>query len=248
MDAPTDRLVRALPAMPELRAADDDAGDTIGTLFGHFARFGEWTEIHSYFEGDFLERIGRGAFAKTIADRAGNLADFKVLFNHGHDNVGRQVLGVPEEVREDPEGVYYEVPLFDTSYNRDLLPGLRSGAYGASFMFSVIRDEWNDEPGVSDHNPKGLPERTIHEVRLYEFGPVTFPAYAGATAGARSLTDQFTATPTRPGTALDESIPVGVGAGNTPAAEPRRAQHSGLLTKEQRIRLLRDIELQELTR
>jgi hypothetical protein len=31
-----------------------------------------------------------------------------------------------------------------------------------------------------------LPERTIKELRLFEFGPVTFPAYQSATAGVRS--------------------------------------------------------------
>jgi hypothetical protein len=36
-----------------------------------------------------------------------------------------------------------------------------------------------------------LKERTVKEARLMEFGPVTFPAYAGATAGVRSLTDDF---------------------------------------------------------
>ena len=33
-----------------------------------------------------------------------------------------------------------------------------------------------------------LPVRTLQEVRLHEFGPVTFPAYAAATAGIRSVT------------------------------------------------------------
>jgi len=45
----------------------------------------------------------------------------------------------------------------------------------------------NDKPERSDYNPDALPERTIHEVELFEFGPVTFPAYAGATAGVRSV-------------------------------------------------------------
>ncbi len=40
-------------------------------------------------------------------------------------------------------------------------------------------------------NPQGLPERTISELRLYEFGPVLFPAYQGATAAVRSMTDEF---------------------------------------------------------
>jgi phage head maturation protease len=73
------------------------------------------------------------------------------------------------------------VPLLDTSYNRDLLPGLKDGVYGASFRFQVMKEELKQDPGVSDHNPKGLPERTITEARVMEFGPVTFPAYAGAT-------------------------------------------------------------------
>ena len=36
-----------------------------------------------------------------------------------------------------------------------------------------------------------MPERTLKEVRLLEFGPVVYPAYLGATAGVRSLTDWF---------------------------------------------------------
>src|SRR5438876_814197 len=36
-------------------------------------------------------------------------------------------------------------------------------------------------------------EWTVKEVRMAEFGPVTFPAYAGATSGLRSLTDRMLA-------------------------------------------------------
>jgi hypothetical protein len=58
-------------------------------------------------------------------------------------------------------------------------------------MFNVLRDEWNEEPGRSEHNPDGIPERTIKEVRLLEFGPVTWPANPAATAGLRSNTDRY---------------------------------------------------------
>ena len=40
-------------------------------------------------------------------------------------------------------------------------------------------------PGRSSHNPEGIPERTVHQASVFEFGPVTFPAYEGATAGLR---------------------------------------------------------------
>lgn len=187
-------VVRALARPLALRDADAEDG-RIGTLFGYSTLFGTWYEIDSWYEGLFLERVAQGAAAKTIRENGDTV---KVLFNHGRDQtIGSKVLGVHEDLREDDIGVYYDVPLLDTSYNRDLLPGLRAGAYGSSFMFRVIQDSWNDEPGVSDHNPKGIPERTINEFRLFEHGPVTFPANPAATSGARaacSLTDDYYAS------------------------------------------------------
>jgi HK97 family phage prohead protease len=158
-------------------------------MFGHFAVFDRWTEIDSFWEGHFLERIARGAFKKTFRELGRRI---KPLFQHGMDpQVGDKPLGPAETLREDETGAYYEVPLLDTSYNRDLIPGLEAGLYGASFRFSVMREEWVEEPGQSEHNPAGLPERTLKELRVPEFGPVTFPAYEEATAGIRSLTDEF---------------------------------------------------------
>jgi phage head maturation protease len=69
--------------------------------------------------------------------------------------------------------------------------GLRAGAYGSSFRFNVLAEDFLRKPGKSAYNPSGLPERTVREVHMPEFGPVTFPAYPGATAGMRSLTDRF---------------------------------------------------------
>ena len=179
-------LVRALPNGLELREAD---GDGMPTLAGHFAVFDQWTEIDSRFEGNFLERVAPGAFAKTFEE---NRQQMRVLFEHGKDpQIGNKVLGAIKTLSEDERGAFYEVPLLDTSYNRDLLPALRSDLYGSSFRFEVMREQFTRTPERSEHNPEGLPERTLQEVRLYEFGPVTFPAYAGATAGLRSMTDDY---------------------------------------------------------
>lgn len=185
-------LVRAVPASGAalLRAADagddqaaaDSAG--LGVMEVMFSRFDIWYEIESFWEGTFLERTVKGAFAKTMRESKDSIVS---LFNHGHDfSIGDKVLGTIDEMSEESDGPLGLVSLFDTSYNRDLVPGLRAGAYGSSFMFRVLREEWDDEPGTSDHNPKGLPERTIKEVRLFEFGPVTWPANPDATAGMRA--------------------------------------------------------------
>lgn len=198
IDPLVDDLFRGLDQAPTMRAESDTAGDG-SLMYGHFCMFNNWYEVDSYFEGRFLERVAPGSFKKTMKEQRDSI---KVQFDHGYDmNIGDALLGPIDELREDDEGAYYEVPLLDTDYNRDrVLPMLqgrlmsgeqRGSLLGASFRFRVMRDEWVEEPGRSDDNPDGLPERTIKEVRLYEFGPVVYPANPEATAHARSLTDEF---------------------------------------------------------
>ena len=185
---PRDNLVRAVYPAVELRANENEP-DGPPILEGHFAKFNEWTEIDSVWEGRFLERIRPGAFRKTFSE---NRDRIRALFQHGQDPVvGDKPLGSIDVLEEDGQGARYEVGLLDTSYNRDIIPGLKAGLYGSSFRFSVVKEELNAKAKRSAHNPEGLPERTINEARVFEFGPVTFPAYAGATAGVRSLTDAY---------------------------------------------------------
>lgn len=183
---PRDNLVRAvMPAVEFRDAADADAGPV---LFGHFARFNEWTEINSMWEGNFMERFVPGAFRKTIRD---NRSKMRVLFQHGKDpEVGDKPIAAIDDLREDDEGAYYEASLFD-GLPPLIMDGLRSNQYGASFRFGVLREDIVQDPKASEYNPKGLPERTVKEAAVPEFGPVTFPAYEGASAGVRSMTDDF---------------------------------------------------------
>lgn len=191
---PKDNLVRAVFPGPEFRDEADDGH--LGTITGYGAVWNQWTEINSSWEGNFLERIAPSAFDKAVSERAP-----KLLFQHGQDPViGDKPLG-PVRITPDDYGLAYEGDLLDTSYNRDLHPGLKAGLYGSSFRFSVVKEDFNRSAKKSAYNPKGLPERTILEATLPELGPVTFPAYIGATAGARSMTDDFILTE-----ALDQFI------------------------------------------
>jgi HK97 family phage prohead protease len=196
--APVDDLFRGLTDGVELR--DDTAEDTAGALmFGHFSVFDTWYEVESWYEGEFIERVGAGSFRKTIKENRDTLVS---QFDHGYDlHVGDSPLGAIEDLREDDVGPYYEVPLYDTDYNRDRILPLLQGrtldgrtlgsALGSSFRFRVTKDEWVEPSKASAYNPQMLRERTIREVRLYEFGPVVFPANPAATAQARSLSDHF---------------------------------------------------------
>jgi hypothetical protein len=189
---PADNLVRSLTGQDVACLRDNGNGVEGRTLFGHFARFNEWAEINSIREGHFIEKINPGAFTRSFED---NRYRIKVLYDHGKDpQLGNKPLGRLVELREDDEGGYYEVELIDTPYNDEfVIPAARAGLLGASFRFSIPSggDQWKMRPGRSEHNPDGLPERTIDDTDVFELGPVTWPAYEGATAGVRSGTDDF---------------------------------------------------------
>ena len=186
MTHPTDNLLRAA-SWDRAAAIDEDAEGR--TMFGHFAVFNEWTEIDSTYEGRFLERIMPGAFADTFDATRDNL---RVLYDHGRDpQIGNKPLGQVLALREDERGAAYEVGLFDTGYVNELLPAMQAGQLGASFRFRVVDETWSSPKQATRHNPERLEERSITKLELFEFGPVTFPAYAAATAGLRSRTDEF---------------------------------------------------------
>lgn len=195
-------IVRLTLIPVSLRAAGDDAdtdapeADSLGTMDVRFSPFDSWYEVNSWWEGNFMERTVRGAFKRTIVQHNDPKSshNVKTLFNHGMDfHVGDKLLGDITELKEDPDSPRSTVNLWDTSYNRDLLPGLKRGSYGSSFMFRVTSERWDNEPEESDHNPRGLPERTITGTHTLEAGPVTWPASPTASAGMRcsSGTDAY---------------------------------------------------------
>lgn len=189
-------VVRSTPVATSMRAAEEDS--PLGTLVGEFTVFNEWYEINSMWEGHFIERTKPGAFRRTIKNRS-DQSPVRVILEHGFDpTVGDKPLGVPRVLEERASGVYAETPLFDTSYNRDLAPALEGGAYGQSFRFRVRADQWSepDSDGWEDTGNAAwadLPQRSITEVRLEEFGPTIWPASpaTNASTGLRSTTDEF---------------------------------------------------------
>jgi phage head maturation protease len=172
------------------------AADAQPTLYGHFAVFNTWSEIESLWEGNFMESIAPGAFAKTITD---DRAQMRVTLNHGRDPfLGNKVLGRIDQLSEDKTGAAYDVGLY-RGIPELVLEGLRDDAYGASFRFYVMAENFVEKPKPSSYNPRGIPERTITEAMVEEFGPVTFPQYPEASAHLRSLIPQRATKPAAAG-------------------------------------------------
>lgn len=188
--------VRALPETTIRSAERTNGTPGSDTLYGHFTVWDAWYEVDSYFEGHFMERTVRGSTKKTMLE---NRDAMRALFQHGMDPiVADKPLGPIQDLRETDVGAYYEVPFLRddngelVDYVQGIVPGIRDGLYGASFRFRPLREFWDEEPEPSDYNPDGLPERSLKEMRVMEFGPVTFPASRAATAELRSRDDTRT--------------------------------------------------------
>jgi HK97 family phage prohead protease len=182
----------ALPTI-ELRSESQNGNDAASdgtTLFGHYTVWDTWYEVDSIYEGNFMETVARGATKKTTREGRDSM---RALFQHGADPIAAdKPLGPIDELHEDDVGAYYEVSLLRdddgqvADYIRGILPGLKANLYGASFRFRAMREEFEHDTEPSDYNPDGLPERTLKEMQVMEFGPVTFPANRSATASVRS--------------------------------------------------------------
>ncbi len=187
-----DLLMRSVPFE---QRADSEDGDGL-TLDGYGAVFGSPTRIDSW-EGTFDEEIARGAFKKSLKERTPVLQ-----FDHGrHPMVGSIPLGSFEQLREDELGLHVLARLHDNWLVQPVRDAIKSKAIpGMSFRFSVVKDEWRTQDGglvkpedvnrllwKSDSaNPATILKRTLKEVRLFEVGPVVFPAYADTSVGVRS--------------------------------------------------------------
>jgi len=117
-----------------------------------------------------------GAFTRTLKN---NLEQIQVMFNHGHDpRYGELPIGTIKELAEDSRGLRAKVELHDGPDNENIRSALASGALRAmSIQFETIQEDFND-----DHT-----ERNLRELKLWEFGPVAFPANTAAVASLHSL-------------------------------------------------------------
>jgi HK97 family phage major capsid protein/HK97 family phage prohead protease len=172
------------------------------TLEGYAAVFDTLTAINSW-EGTFSEKIAYGAFRKTLKERTPVLQ-----FDHGRDQrTGSVPIGAFEKVAEDDHGLSVLARLFDNPVVEPIRQAIEGQAItGMSFRFEIVRDEWRDtetgktiKPGPDlwdalwDNDDPAKIERTIKEVKLFEAGPVVFPAYAETSVGVRDLLANMTA-------------------------------------------------------
>lgn len=125
--------------------------------------------------GLFTEYCRHGCFETTIQKH-----DIRCLVNHEMNNIlGRSRPGKRSTLKliEDTRGLLFTVELPNTTYAKNLEASIERGDIsGCSFQFNIVRDQWRN-------NNK---ERDLLEVKLYDVGPVAFPAYPETKCDIRS--------------------------------------------------------------
>lgn len=122
-----------------------------------------------------VERIIPGAFDRAIKED-----DVRGLFNHNPDLVLGRTSSKTMKLSVDGKGLKYAITPGSTQTARDVIQHIkRRDVTGSSFSFEYTNRGW----------VKADDGRTVLEVRgvkLYDTGPVTFPAYPATDAQARS--------------------------------------------------------------
>lgn len=133
--------------------------------------------------GLFTESIRPGAFSRAIAEQQ----DVRALFNHSPDYVLGRTKNGTLVLREDIKGLWTEASPPDTQQARDVVENIRVGnVSGMSFAFQIVKQEWK-----FSEKKEELDHREITEVRLFDIGPVTFPAYEQTSVGVRGAMEDL---------------------------------------------------------
>lgn len=161
----------------ELRVEGDGAEIRVS---GYAGVTNSWSEDL----GGFQEIIEPGAFADAIG-----VSDVRCLFNHDGITLARCRNGASDgtmTLEEDDTGLRFDATMDGTSpVVMTLVSAIRRGDVdGCSFAFNIDEagDRWEDDGTVT--------RRAIVKIaRIFDVGPVNFPAYPDTTVALRSLQD-----------------------------------------------------------
>lgn len=149
------------------------SGGSARVIYGHAAVFELTTELRP----GLRERVARGAFSESI-----QVDDIACLFNHEANLLLGRNSSKTMRIAEDDRGLAFETDVDERqSYVHDLLISIdRGDVRGGSFGFEALRDSV-----VFDRQTETM-TRTLEKAKLWDVGPVTFPAYPQTDTGARA--------------------------------------------------------------
>ena len=137
--------------------------------------------------GGFVEQIQRGAFARSLREKA----DVRCLFNHNCDQILGRTAASTLTLTDSDIGLKFRCMLSrDIQVHQNVYTSIARGDVSdMSFAFLVAPngDVWQGE--ATDERGTKLPLRTLVDVDLQDISPVVFAAYPQTSVAARALPD-----------------------------------------------------------
>lgn len=177
MAAEIERRFRPSTQPIEIRSGANGAS----VLSGYGAVYFKASDPGTQFElwPGYVERIAPGAFDRAIRED-----DVRGLYNHDANFLLGRTKSKTMRLSSDDVGLKYEIDVPDSQVGRDVAASIKRGDLdGSSFSFSIFGDGTNAGDAWVMEGETMV--RTILAVRLYDVGPVVFPAYEATTASAR---------------------------------------------------------------
>ena len=173
---------RSFAAPVQIRELEHRSGSNELVIGGLAAVYESRSEL---LFGCFYEEIAKGAFRKALS----RTPDVVCVFDHEGMPLARTSSGTLT-LRDTPAGLEYEARMSgDVQQARDLYAAIdRGDVFQSSFSFCIGSqgtDQWSYE-SVEGHDLR----RILDIGELYDVSPVSRPAYAAATVGARNVTTE----------------------------------------------------------
>ena len=156
-------------------------GDT-PILRGYASTYDDPYELGPQDDWGWVEIIGRGAGAKSIAERD----DVYLFFDHDGLPLASTKDGTLR-LSENERGLFSDADIDSgSSYSMEVYRRVQRGQLDRmSFAFQVLRERWEDEDG-NEMDARIAPVRRIQEVKLYDTSVVSFPANPNTTVQANA--------------------------------------------------------------
>lgn len=164
----------------EMRAGEGESA--AATLFGYAAKFNTRTLLYSWGDEEWYEVIEPGFFDDVLTD------DVRCLKNHDPNLVLGRNTSNTLTMKSDNTGLYFECsPDARISYAADTCYAVERGDISqCSFAFYVKEQRWEE---VQRNGMTTVTRYLVKAKRLFDVGPVTYPAYPDTEVGTRSADD-----------------------------------------------------------
>lgn len=170
---------RSKPRIETRKDGDEEKQMIVGYAAVFYDADDPGTEFRLW--SDTYERIMPGAFDEALKlDDVRGLANHEVTWLLGRTKSGTCRLSV------DSIGLRYEIDVPDTQAGRDTITSIERGDLdGSSFSFDVWGTRGKVVWVTETRDDQTIDIREVHNLELFDVGPVTFPAYEATTSGMR---------------------------------------------------------------